>query len=51
MSGRIPRSILVSLILAFLVSAPLTGCGQKGPLFLPDPAEEQEQGEKAEDES
>jgi len=36
---RIPRTVRVaarSVALAFLGMATLAGCGQKGPLFLPD---------------
>jgi predicted small lipoprotein YifL len=31
------------LMLICLLAAPLAGCGQKGPLFLPEPAREQPQ--------
>lgn len=41
------RSVLATLLIAgFLFS--LSGCGNKGPLYLPDPAEQQTQQEKEE---
>ena len=30
------KRLLLSFIALVVLSAPLTGCGQKGPLYLPD---------------
>lgn len=39
---------LLPLLLATVLAAALTGCGQKGDLYLPDPAPEQDK-EKPDD--
>lgn len=46
MSGRIPRSVIALLALALGSAALFTGCGQKGPLFLPEEAPQEQQKEQ-----
>ncbi|MCW8195503.1 hypothetical protein F6455_11960 [Proteobacteria bacterium 005FR1] len=38
LSGPKPRWNRACLALSLLLLAALTGCGQKGPLYLPEPA-------------
>lgn len=37
------KRLLLPLLALFVLSAGLTGCGQKGPLYLPAPAAQAEQ--------
>ena len=43
----LPRYLLWSLIAVIGIGNLLTACGQKGPLYLPEPAAEQERQEEA----
>jgi predicted small lipoprotein YifL len=47
LSDNKPCRNRVRLMLALYVLAALAGCGQKGPLYLPEPAPEVEPAEQA----